>query len=382
MANTYINDSDPVLASAGVPVVVVSGAAPTVGQAIVATGATTAVWSTVTSGGGTVLTGDVTGTAGSNTVISITGATGHVNVAATGNVITWAAATTAPGLGQASESTATKGADLTLTPQVSTHATDNGGGNFVVALQVPHGAGLETDLLVTRGGTISAAIGPYGPTQGYGALYSAIWLGPNITPSGSNASFLGDGTSVVQLSIPNNGSINLCVGNNGGVGVQMLTSGSTATSFGPSANDVTSSGTAALAWTGIYGYQMTLGGTVLNDVTATAVTTTNATLTTLYTSAVASSSMNDYVVSVWGLDHTNGDVYRADFSFTYQRISTAGPTAVGATPVPLNVRGTTNGLTWGGASVAVSSNNILVKVQGISSINVDWKCSVSVATVT
>ena len=71
MANTYINDSDPVLASAGVPVVVVSGAAPTVGQAIVATGATTAVWSTVTSGGGTVLTGDVTGTAGSNTVISI-----------------------------------------------------------------------------------------------------------------------------------------------------------------------------------------------------------------------------------------------------------------------------------------------------------------------
>ena len=310
----------------------------------------------VDAGGAITLTGDVTGSSSSNHVISITGGSGVVNVAATGNVITWAAATTAPGLAQVA-ATGTTGANLTITPQSGTVAGGNvTGGDLVVSLQEGTGTGTESGLSIQHNGVAQVRLAG---AKGY-STYGNIWLGSTAaSPTENNWTLQGGGT----------------VTYGGGTTWIMPTT--------VASSDATSNlGSTSARWGSLFAMNVILGSTILNDVTATAVTTTNATLTTIYTSAMASSSMNDYVVSVWGLDHTNGDVYRADLAFTYQRIVSAGPTIVGAAAVPLNVRATTNGLTWGGASIAVSSNNILVQVKGIASINIDWKCSVSVATVT
>jgi hypothetical protein len=117
---------------------------------------------------------------------------------------------------------------------------------------------------------------------------------------------------------------------------------------------------------------------VFNDATATPVTTTDGTLTTIYTdSAIPASTMYDYVVTVVGLDSTDGYGYRADFSFSYQRIASAAPTVVGASPVPLNVRASTGAVSWGGGSIALSTNSVIVQVQGIASRTIDWNCSVN-----
>src|ERR1017187_9603948 len=97
MANTYINDSDPVLASAGVPVVTVSGAAPTAGMVIAATSGTAAAWADV--GSGTItLSGDVTGAANANTVVKVNGiavsatppSAGNQLIATSGGAAGWA----------------------------------------------------------------------------------------------------------------------------------------------------------------------------------------------------------------------------------------------------------------------------------------------------
>jgi hypothetical protein len=142
--------------------------------------------------------GNVTGTTAANTVISITGASGVVNVASTGNIITWAAATTAPGITQLSESTATKGADLTITPQQSTHTTDQGGGNLIVALQAHAGAGLEAYLEVTRGGTTIAQLGQFtGAGGANGGLYlSGYTTNPAVGTISGGATYISGSTGV------------------------------------------------------------------------------------------------------------------------------------------------------------------------------------------
>src|SRR5258708_22055320 len=83
---------------------------------------------------------------------------------------------------------------------------------------------------------------------------------------------------------------------------------------------------------------VTLKSIILNDGYSGAITTDNAVYTIYTDTAMAASSTNDYVITAVGLDSADGLVYRADFSFTYQRISTAGQTAVVATAVPLNLR--------------------------------------------
>jgi len=80
----------------------------------------------------------------------------------------WAANVTAPTLTQITQSANIKGADLTITPQQSTHATDQGGGNVVMNFQTPAGAGAEAGLLFQRGGS----------TIGYWAMNNTIGLGP------------------------------------------------------------------------------------------------------------------------------------------------------------------------------------------------------------
>ncbi len=72
------------------------------------------------------LAGDIGGTGSAPTVTDITGASGKVDISSAGNIITWAAATTAPGISQTSTSSA-DGADMTIAAQPATGAGNDGG---------------------------------------------------------------------------------------------------------------------------------------------------------------------------------------------------------------------------------------------------------------
>ena len=78
------------------------------------------------------LTGNLGGTSTSPTVVSLTGGAGVVNIAATGNILTWATATTAPGLKQADNITnSATAAALTIQAANATGTTATGGALFL-----------------------------------------------------------------------------------------------------------------------------------------------------------------------------------------------------------------------------------------------------------
>lgn len=96
------------------------------------------------------VTGDVAITnAGATTVGAISG-TSPISISP--NTFQWSSAAS-PSLTQASESTTTAAGDFGITPQQSTHATDQTGGNFTVNLQTPAGAGTEAFMRIKRGST-------------------------------------------------------------------------------------------------------------------------------------------------------------------------------------------------------------------------------------
>jgi hypothetical protein len=110
------------------------------------------------------------------------------------------------------------------------------------------------------------------------------------------------------------------------------------------------------------------------------VQTTDATLTPIWTEPVqAVSTTYDYVVSILGSNQVNGDMFRADYAFNYQRIGSAGPTVAGVGPVALNVRTTGVGGTWGGVTFAVGAvtpNALTVQVQGLAATAINWSFEV------
>jgi hypothetical protein len=89
------------------------------------------------------------------------------------SVVQWAFDTVGAKLTQASQSLVTKGSDLAIDPQRSTHAVDQGGGNLTHTFQAPAGAGVEAGLLLFRD---AVPMGRYGPLS---SLASAVWLRPN-----------------------------------------------------------------------------------------------------------------------------------------------------------------------------------------------------------
>ena len=112
--------------------------------------------------------------------------------------------------------------------------------------------------------------------------------------------------------------------------------------------------------------------------TPPSITTTDATTTAIYTEPPqASASTYDYLLTVVGQEPSTGDMYRANFAFTYQRIGTAAPTLVGSVSIlPLNVRSTTGGAAWGTggavATFALVGTSLQVSVQGKASTTIDW----------
>jgi hypothetical protein len=96
-------------------------------------------------------------------------------------------------------------------PEQST-ATPGTGGNAIVDLQVPNGAGNEAMFEVTRGNVFAGAIGPH---PGSGATFTDVWLTPGVVPSASNYTLLGSST-ITTLNVGAGGTVSLNV-NNGGV---------------------------------------------------------------------------------------------------------------------------------------------------------------------
>jgi hypothetical protein len=108
------------------------------------------------------------------------------------------------------------------------------------------------------------------------------------------------------------------------------------------------------------------------------VSTVDGTLTQIYADGdQAASSTYDYEVTVCGQAPATGDMLRADFSFNAQRIVAAATTFAGPSPVPLNIRSTGAGNTWGGIAVILSGNGIEVTVTGLAATNINWSMQVN-----
>lgn len=121
--------------------IVLSGS-PITGQVLTATSSSGANWQNPSGGGGGSFTagGDLAGNSTSQSVVSLTGSTGVINIAASGNILTWNTSTTAPGLKQANTAVnGATGATMTIQAANATGTTTTGG-----ALTLTSGTGTTT----------------------------------------------------------------------------------------------------------------------------------------------------------------------------------------------------------------------------------------------
>lgn len=85
--------------------------------------------------------------------------------------------------------------------------------------------------------------------------------------------------------------------------------------------------------------------------------------------------VTDWSVTCVGRNTSNnGDIYRADYVFTYQRFTSGAPALVGAAS-PLNIRTNGGGSGYGGITTTTSSNTVDLQVTGATSTTVDWVCA-------
>ena len=191
----------------------VTSGALTKGQFLVAS--STSNWAA------TSLSGDLSesaSTPGQVSVVSITGSSGTVNIASTGNVITWAAATTAPGLNQTTQTSDIATANLTISSQApfasaSTHKT---AGNIILNTPNPVSGGTPSSIQFQVGGSSIGGLGQY--TNG--TTFYSLWLGNAAAQNGlTNAALTSDDSTVTILNANTSGTVSLRVANTQVMGI-------------------------------------------------------------------------------------------------------------------------------------------------------------------
>lgn len=136
------------------------------------------------------LAGDLGNIATAPKVLSLTGVAGVINVAATGNVITWASTTTAPGLGQV-QNTVGNGHNLTLTAQNSISASSSGGDIDLIS-----GTGTSSSGAINLTTSAAGTVGRINFNIG-GAL--TAFVGANALNMTNNINLIWTNTSVTPV---------------------------------------------------------------------------------------------------------------------------------------------------------------------------------------
>jgi len=150
-------------------------------------------------------------------------------------------------LGQDSQVDNIKGADFTIQPQQSTHPTDQGGGNVIIQLQVPTGAGAEAFLRVLRGAANAFQVGPLSSGE------NLAWLG-TAAPSTTNYTF-GAGPTLTVTNVPTGGAINQAI--NGATVVQL-----TAALYYPITDNQIAFGASGNRWSDLETYTASFKGAI------------------------------------------------------------------------------------------------------------------------
>lgn len=170
-------------------------------------------------GSGISLAGDLGHTAAVPWVVSITGAS---PIVITPNEFQWVSGATGPLLDQASTS-ATHAANFTISPQATTAANGVSGG---LILNIPastgsHAGDFGSACVTQQVGGVT--YGVYGPYDGTGSNYFAMWFGAGIVPTSTNFAFLGENVTVNQtyLNAPSGGLVNISIAGTGANGLNV-----------------------------------------------------------------------------------------------------------------------------------------------------------------
>ena len=216
-------------------------------------------WVNVAIPSGFTAGGDLTGTSTSQNVVDISGAGGVVNIRSTGNILTWAANTTAPGIAQTSTSGGS-GAAMSIIAQGASGASNNGG-----------------NLILSSGSSGSATPGAvniqYGGTNAITISGAGVIALPGFTSAGIVHNAVT--TGVLSSSL----IVNADVATAAAIAVTKLAAGT-------SAQVLLNNSTPAPTWTSITG-----------DVSLTNAGVT--TVTALQGNAVASTAPTNQYVLTW-----------------------------------------------------------------------------------
>jgi fibronectin-binding autotransporter adhesin len=193
------------------------------------------------------MAGDVTGTTAASVVGKITGAAGVMAIAATGNVFTWAATTTAPGWAQTAPTSDVAPASMTIAPQgpFASAVTNVNPGNLVFSFAAPISGSPTAKTSWVTGGTEFFKIVPNGGTGSVQcttpAQFNLTSLN-NIALTSTSGGFVLSGSTFIFSS---SGSTFATL--NPGVTTQMLfgNAATTAVTFSQTAAASTSGGSGA-----------------------------------------------------------------------------------------------------------------------------------------
>jgi hypothetical protein len=180
---------------------------------------------------------------------------------------------------------------------------------------------------------------------------------------GDNLQFGGSPASAGAVRLSNNMAIKAHSATSGDVQIANVDSSDNVT-IGDTAKPMVLQATQS-TWQTVVSYQGT-------------VSTTNATATTILTIPLSANTTyrlttSCNAVTTGGAGGTVGDSWTADLYASYKRVG-AGPVAVGTNPGVVNQQSDTS-INAATISFSVSSNNILEQVTGVSTIDLDWRCS-------